>query len=38
MNKKEIQSPKLTLNFLISIGGFMLLLFGLLLHFVWRVF
>ena len=39
MDKKEINSPKLTLNFLIWIGGgFMLLLFALLAHFVWRVF
>ena len=39
MDKKEINSPKLTLNFLIWIGGvFMLLLFALLAHFVWRIF
>jgi hypothetical protein len=39
MDKKEINSPKLTLNFLIWIGGvFMLLLFAFLAHFVWRLF
>jgi hypothetical protein len=39
MDKKEINSTKLTLNFLIWIGGvFMLLLFALLAHFVWRIF
>ena len=39
MDKKEINSPKMTLNFLIWIGGvFMLLLFALLAHFVWRLF
>jgi hypothetical protein len=39
MDKKEINSPKLTLNFLIWIGGvFMVLLFALLAHFVWRIF
>lgn len=39
MDKKEINSPKLTLNFLVWIGGmFMLLLFALLAHFVWRLF
>jgi hypothetical protein len=39
MDKKEINSTKLTLNFLIWIGGvFMLLLFALLAHFVWRLF
>jgi heme/copper-type cytochrome/quinol oxidase subunit 2 len=37
MDKKEINSTKLTLNFLVWIGGvFMLLLFALLAHFVWR--
>ena len=35
MDKKEINSTKLTLNFLVWIGGvFMLLLFALLAHFV----
>jgi hypothetical protein len=39
MDKKEINSPKLTLNFLIWVGGvFMLLLFAFLAHFVWRIF
>ncbi len=39
MDKKQINSPKMTLNFLIWIGGvFMLLLFALLAHFVWRLF
>jgi len=38
MDKKEIESPKLTINFLIWITVFMLLMFGLLGHFVWKVF
>ncbi len=39
MDKKQINSPKMTLNFLIWVGGvFMLLLFALLAHFVWRLF
>lgn len=39
MDKKEINSTKMTLNFLVWIGGvFMLLLFALLAHFVWRLF
>jgi hypothetical protein len=38
MDKKEIESPKLTANFLIWISAFMLLLFALLAHFVWKVF
>ena len=38
MDKKEIDSPKMTLNFLIWMGGvFMLLLFAFLAHFVWKV-
>jgi len=38
MDKKLIGSPKMTLNFLIWVGGvFMLLLFGFLAHFVWKV-
>jgi hypothetical protein len=38
MDKKQINSPKMTLNFLIWVGGvFMLLLFGFLAHFVWRI-
>jgi len=39
MDKKQINSPKMTLNFLIWVGGvFMLLLFMFLAHFVWRIF
>jgi hypothetical protein len=38
MNKKEIESPKLTANFLIWTTVFILLLFALLAHFVWKVF
>ena len=39
MDKKEINSTKMTVNFLIWVGGvFMLLLFALLAHFVWRIF
>jgi hypothetical protein len=38
MNKKEIESPKLTANFLIWTAVFILLLFALLAHFVWKVF
>jgi len=38
MDKKEINSTKLTLNFLVWIGVFMLLLFALLAHFGWRLF
>jgi hypothetical protein len=38
MDKKEIESPKLTANFLIWISAFMVLLFVLIAHFVWRVF
>ena len=38
MDKKEINSPRLTANFLIWIGGvFMLLLFALLAPFVWKI-
>jgi hypothetical protein len=38
MDKKQINSPKMTLNFLIWVGGvFMLLLFAFLAHFVWRI-
>jgi hypothetical protein len=37
MDKKEINSPKLTLNFLLWISGFMLLLFALIAHFVWKI-
>ncbi len=38
MDKKEIESPKLTARFIIWISGFVLLLFLLIAHFVWRVF
>jgi hypothetical protein len=36
--KKEVESPKLTANFLIWISAFMVLLFVLIAHFVRRVF
>ena len=38
MDKKEIESPKLTANFLVWISAFVLLLFLLIGHFVWRMF
>jgi hypothetical protein len=38
MDKKEIESPKLTARFLIWITGFMIVLFALIAHFVWRIF
>jgi hypothetical protein len=39
MDKKEINSPALTANFIIWICGVgVLLLFALLGHYVWRVF
>lgn len=38
MDKKEIESSKLTANFLLWIGAFMILLFVLLAHFIWKVF
>jgi hypothetical protein len=38
MDKKEIESPKLTVRFLIWITGFMIVLFALIAHFVWRIF
>ena len=37
MNKKEIESPKLTANFLVWIGLFLLLL-AVLAHFVLKLF
>jgi len=38
MDKKQINDPKMTLNFLIWVGGvFMLLLFAFLAHFVSRI-
>ena len=38
MDKKEIESPKLTARFLIWITGFVIVLFALIAHFVERVF
>jgi hypothetical protein len=38
MDKKEIESPRLTASFLIWITGFMIVVFALIAHFVWRVF
>jgi hypothetical protein len=38
MNKKEIESPKLTANFLLWIGLFLPAMFALIAHFVWRLF
>jgi hypothetical protein len=39
MDKKQINDPKMTLNFLIWFGGvFMLALFAFLAHFVWKLF
>jgi hypothetical protein len=38
MDKKEIESPKLTVRFLIWITGFMIVVFALIAHFVWRIF
>jgi hypothetical protein len=38
MDKKEIESPRLTARFLIWITGFMIVVFALIAHFVWRVF
>jgi hypothetical protein len=38
MDKKEIESPKLTARFLLWITGFMIVLFVLIAHFVWRIF
>jgi hypothetical protein len=36
MDKKQINDPKMTLNFMIWVGGvFMLALFAFLAHFVW---
>jgi hypothetical protein len=38
MDKKEINSPKLTMNFMIWVGGVGgLLLFLFLAHFVWKI-
>lgn len=38
MDKKQINSPKLTANFLLWIGLFLLAMFLLIAHFVWRLF
>jgi len=38
MDKKEIKSPKLTAHFLLWIGLFLLAMFALIAHFVWRIF
>lgn len=38
MDKKEIKSPKLTANFLLWTGLFLLAMFLLIAHFVWRLF
>jgi hypothetical protein len=38
MNKKEIESPKLTANFLIYATAFLLVVFAILGHYVWRIF
>jgi hypothetical protein len=38
MDKKEIESPKLTAKFLIWISAFILLVFALTAHFAWRLF
>ncbi len=38
MDKKQINSPKLTANFLVWISLFLLAMFLLIAHFVWRIF
>jgi hypothetical protein len=38
MNKKEIESPKLTLNFLIWIGVFLLVVFLVIARVAFRLF
>jgi len=38
VNKKEIESPKLTANFLLWIGLFLIAMFALIAHFVLRLF
>jgi hypothetical protein len=38
MDKKEINSPKLTANFLFWVAGFGGVLLVVLLHYVWKVF
>jgi hypothetical protein len=38
VNKKEIESPKLTTNFLLWIGLFLIAMFALIAHFMLRLF
>jgi hypothetical protein len=38
VNKKEIESPKLTANFLVWTGLFLLAVFALMAHFILRLF
>jgi hypothetical protein len=38
MNKKEIESPKLTADFLLWIGPFLIAMFTLIVHFRLRLF
>jgi len=38
MDKKEIESPKLTANFLVWIGLFLLAMFLLIARFAWHLF
>jgi cytochrome bd-type quinol oxidase subunit 2 len=38
MDKKQINSPKLTVNFLVWVGLFLLAMVLLIAHFVWRIF
>ena len=38
MNKKEIDSPKLTANFLLWIVLFLIAMFAMIAHFVLRLF
>jgi hypothetical protein len=38
VNKKEIESPKLTANFLLWIGLFLIAMFTLIAHFLLRLF
>lgn len=38
MEKKEIESPKLTANFLLWVGLFLFAMFLLIAHFAWHLF
>jgi len=38
LDKKEIESPKLTANFMVWIGLFLLAMFLLIAHFAWHLF